>query len=152
MTDYPTKATGGCMCGSVRYRVEGPPLSTIYCHCESCRSHTGAPVVALAGYRRDQVTYTKGKPGIYESSPGVGRAFCRDCGTPLTWEGDGREDGPLVEFLINTLDDPDAFAPECHIHHQERLSWFDTADILPRYRVWHDGDDEPYTHKPGIYS
>lgn len=148
--ELPKQAIGGCLCGAVRYRVDGAPMSTIYCHCESCRKHTGAPVVALAGYRRDQVSYTRGQPKVYKSSPGVGRAFCGDCGTPLTWEGDDAEEGPLVEFLMSTMDDPEAFAPQCHIHHQERLAWFDTSDTLPRYRVWHDGDDEPYMHEQAI--
>lgn len=132
MTTYPEEASGGCMCGAVRYHVEGAPLSSIFCHCMSCRRHTGAPVVALAGYRRDQVTYTKGQPRIFESSPGVGRAFCGDCGTPMTWEGDGGEIGPMVEFLINTFDNPQDFEPECHIHHQERLPWLEIHDALPR--------------------
>jgi len=144
----PESANGGCMCGAVRYHVEGAPLSTLFCHCLSCRRHTGAPVVTLAGYRRDQVTYIEGRPKIFHSSPGVGRAFCGDCGTPLTWEGDGGEHGPLVEIHINTFDEPEAFAPACHIHHGERLSWFETSDRLPRYRVWHDDGDEPYLHAP----
>lgn len=150
MPEQPKEATGGCLCGAVRYRMSGTPLSTIFCHCQSCRRHAGAPVVALAGYGRGQMTYTEGKPSIFASSPGVGRAFCRDCGTPLTWEGDGGEVGPMVEILIGTLDDPEAFAPECHIHHGERLSWFETADTLPRYRVWHDDGEEPYRPDPEI--
>ena len=150
MSTLPEQASGGCLCGAARYRVEGPPLSTIYCHCTSCRKHTGAPVVALAGYKRAQVSYSEGAPKMFESSPGVGRAFCGDCGTPLTWEGDGGEHGPLVEFLISTFDNPDDFAPACHIHHGERIAWFETADKLPRYRVWHDGEDEPYRHSPAL--
>ena len=155
MPTPPQQTTGGCLCGAIRYRAVGPPLSTIYCHCESCRRHTGAPVVALAGYRRDQVTYSKGQPRVIEFDGDIGRAFCGDCGTPLTWEGDGGEHGPLVELHIGTMDEPDAFAPECHIHHGERLQWFETVDRLPRYRVWHDDGDEPYRHEPaslaGIY-
>ncbi|MBT5434558.1 MAG: hypothetical protein HOI34_13175 [Rhodospirillaceae bacterium] len=50
MTTYPEQANGGCMCGAVRYAVDGAPMSSIFCHCMSCRRHTGAPVVALAGY------------------------------------------------------------------------------------------------------
>ena len=148
MKNLPRAATGGCLCGAVRYRADGPPLSTIYCHCESCRRHTGAPVVALAGYRRDQVTYTRGQPSLIEFEDDIARAFCANCGTPLTWEGDGGEHGPLVELHIGTMDDPDACAPECHIHHGERLRWFETVDRLPRYRVWHDDGDEPYSHEP----
>lgn len=132
------------MCGAVRYRAEGPPMTALYCHCRSCRRHTGAPVVALAGYRRAQIAYTAGAPRVFASSPGVGRAFCGDCGTPLTWEGDGGEEGPLVEILIGTMDRPEAFAPGLHIHHGERLPWFETADSLPRYRAWHDDGEAPY--------
>ena len=150
MSELSETATGGCLCGAVRYRLEGAPFSVIFCHCESCRRHTGAPAVALAGYRRNQVQYTKGKPTVFASSPGVGRAFCNECGTPMTWEGDGGEHGPIVEFLIGTMDEPNAFAPQCHIHHQERLSWFETSDRLPRYRIWHDDGDEPYSFAPAI--
>ena len=66
----------------------------------------------------------------------------------MIWEGDGGEDGPLVEILIGTIEEPNGCAPECHIHHQERLSWCEADDALPRYRVWHDDDDEPYSYGP----
>lgn len=148
MTTFPKSATGGCLCGAVRYRATGAPVSTIYCHCQSCRKHTGAPVVALAGYRRDQITYEAGTPKVFHSSPGVGRAFCGDCGTPLTWEGDGGEIGPMIELLIATLDAADAFAPDCHIHHGERIAWFETHDGLPRFKVWHDDGEAPYLTGP----
>jgi hypothetical protein len=51
-------------------------------------------VVTFVGFKKDQVAFTKGERQIYNSSPGVGRAFCRQCGTPLTWEG---ESNPLEE-------------------------------------------------------
>jgi hypothetical protein len=148
MTDLRNNATGGCLCGAVRYQMTGQPLSVIYCHCQSCRKHAGAPVVALAGYRRDQMSYTSGAPKVFASSPGVGRAFCGACGTPLTWEGDGGDIGPMVEILVGTLDTPEDFAPECHIHDQERLPWFETHDSLPRYKIWHDDGAAPYRHGP----
>ena len=78
------------MCGAVRYEAAGEPdvaPDVAHCHCESCRRHTGAPMVTLVSFERDKVRYTKGAPKIHNSSPGVGRAFCGDCGTPLTWEG-----------------------------------------------------------------
>ncbi|MCR9221502.1 MAG: GFA family protein [Alphaproteobacteria bacterium] len=140
------RATGGCLCGAVRYEAHGPPLATLYCHCTSCRKHTGAAAVALVGYRRDRVRYTKGAPAVYASSPGVGRAFCADCGTPLTWEGDGEDEGPLIEFLVGTMDAPERFAPARHIHYGERLAWFDTTDRLPRHAVWED--EPPVAHAP----
>ncbi len=100
------------MCGAVRYEAAGEPISVIHCHCLSCRRHTGAPVVTLVGLKKDRVRFTAGVRGLYQSSPGVGRGFCSQCGTPLTWEGDGGELGPLIEIHIGTLDDPSRFTPE----------------------------------------
>jgi len=37
---------GGCLCGAVRYRMVGAPLSSAICHCASCRRASGAPTVA----------------------------------------------------------------------------------------------------------
>ncbi len=146
MSDKQFTATGGCMCKKVRFEITAEPFAVSYCHCLSCRRHSGAPVVALVGLKKDQVRFTEGERRIYESTPGVGRGFCGDCGMPMSWEGDGGELGPLVELHISTFDDPDQFAPQQHIHHDERLPWFDVADDLPRYHEWDEG--EPYRHGP----
>ena len=76
-------------------------------------------------YDTEQVRYTRGSPKLYESSPGIKRGFCGNCGTPLTWQAEsfrfsGRH---ITEFYIGTVDEPKAVAPE----------WFDTVDNLPRY-------------------
>jgi len=126
--------TGGCLCGANRYEARGAPFWVGHCHCKTCRRQTGAPVVTLVGFRKDQVTFKKGERALYESSPGVGRGFCRDCGTPLTWEAMSTQgNGPIVEVYISTLDDPDAFAPENHSWYSQRIAWFDVADDLPRH-------------------
>ena len=147
MTDNEECVSGGCMCGAVRFEARGEPINANYCHCESCRSHTGAPVVALVGYRLEQVTFSKGERRIFESSPGVGRSFCGNCGSPMTWEGDGG-DGPIVEILVCTLDEPQNVTLLNHFNHAEHLPWFDTADNLPRYRAF--DDEDPYMTEPAV--
>ncbi len=147
MSDGGKTYAGSCMCGAVRYEASGEPFSVIHCHCHSCRKHNGGPVVTLAGFKADQVAFSGTVRKIYQSSPGVGRAFCDNCGTPLTWEGDGGELGPIVELHISTFDDPDVLVPSAHSFHNERIAWFDIADGLPR----HDGstsEGEPTRHGP----
>ena len=135
-----TRMTGGCMCGAVRYETTGEPFLVSHCHCLSCRKHNGAPVVTLAGFTKDKVRFTGEDRGIYESSPGVGRAFCSKCGTPLTWEGDGGEDlGMIVELHLSTFDDPETLVPTGHAFYAERICWFEVADSLPRYEGFVDG-------------
>ena len=129
------ETTGGCLCGNIRFEALGAPLTVAYCHCSDCRKHSGAPVVAWVAYATECVRWLEGERGAYRSSPGVVRAFCRDCGTPLTWEGESRRERgkSITEFHISTLDDPTRHVPKMHWYDGERLSWFDTNDELPRY-------------------
>ena len=127
------RMSGGCMCGAVRYEARGEPFSVAHCHCHSCRKHTGAPVVTLAGYKKEQVSFSGEARRSYESSPGALRAYCGHCGSPLTWEGDGGDLGPIIELHLSTFDEPEALVPTAHAFYPERLPWFDIADDLPRY-------------------
>ncbi len=144
--------TGGCMCGAVRYEATGEPLVVAHCHCSSCRRHTGAPVVTFVAFEAHQVRYPKGKRKIYNSSPGVGRAFCGECGTPLTWEGKSLLFAGkfITEFHISTLDDPLACVPDRHWFDSERIAWFDTTDNLPRYRELDGQGIEPDHNGPTL--
>ena len=151
MAGHPETVTGGCLCGAVRYEAKGEVLGVGYCHCQSCRRHSGAPVVTWVAFRADQVRFPERDRKIYNSSPGVGRGFCDQCGTPLTFEIPvSRTFGgqPIIEFYISTLDDPDAFVPDRHWFHGERISWFEVADDLPRYRGFGMDGEEPYRHGP----
>lgn len=128
-----TGRTGGCLCGAVRYEAAGDPFKTLNCHCESCRRHTGAPMVTLSVFKADQVTFSGDTRRVYESAPGVGRAFCGACGTSMTWETEMDGLGAVVALHISTFDDPDSLAPVAHTFYAERISWFDAADGLPRH-------------------
>lgn len=142
-----SRMSGGCMCGAVRYETIGAPFLVNHCHCHSCRKHNGAAVVTLAGFKAGQVRFSGSERKMYQSSPGVGRAFCGECGTPLTWEGDGGDLGPIVEFHISTFDDPNALVPTAHAFDSERIDWFDVADNLPRYEGFVD-DAPPLRNGP----
>ena len=132
MTRNDGPITGGCLCGAVRYEVQGEPYKVSYCHCRSCRKATGAPVVVMVMFRDFQVRWPGSEPRRHESSPGVRRGFCATCGTPITWEGvwDG---GPIFEVHVSTLDHPERFPPDRHAFVRERIRWFDVADDHPRY-------------------
>ena len=41
--------------------------------------------------------------------------------------------GPNIEVFVSSLDDPAACIPDRQAFFDERLSWFDVADELPRY-------------------
>lgn len=126
-----TERTGGCLCGAVRYRTQGPPAWVAHCHCTSCRRTAGAAFVTYAGFKRPNFEFTKGTPRVFESSPGVLRSFCGACGTPLTYEGARWPDE--VHIFVCTLDQPDSLAPQAHVYTSEAMPWVHLDDNLPRF-------------------
>ena len=61
---------GRCMCGGVQFVATGKQTDVSWCHCESCRRHTGAPVSVFVGFRHEAYKVTKGEITKYNSSPG----------------------------------------------------------------------------------
>ena len=52
MTDAADKFEGGCLCGSVRFIATGKPKAVYWCHCESCRKHSGAPASVFVAFEQ----------------------------------------------------------------------------------------------------
>ncbi|HYC04682.1 MAG TPA: GFA family protein [Azospirillaceae bacterium] len=124
---------GGCLCGAVRYRIEGglKAAGATYCHCSLCRKASGAPVMAWATFPTAALWVTQGTPASYQATPTALRQFCRDCGTQLFFSYTVGE--PELDVSIASLDTPEAVRPSYHIWAAETLPWLDITDELPRY-------------------
>lgn len=130
-------AEGGCICGAIRYRVNGTPTNSMVCHCQSCRRVAGAPVVAWLTFPSAQFELLRGHPSEFRSSDPVRRTFCADCGTPLTYEHQDA-DG-TIDVTTCSLDNPNLFPPTHHSWLSHDLSWIRFGDGLPTYQEWrHD--------------
>lgn len=82
---------------------------------------------------------------MYESSPGVRRGFCRNCGTPLSYEAD--RCGDEIHLYVSTLDAPEIFLPQAHVFYAEHIPWLELNDALPRYAAF-GRDEEPASWGP----
>jgi hypothetical protein len=122
---------GHCLCGAVKFRMNADPLWVSYCHCQSCRRHTGSAAATFAGFAENTVSFTEGMPKQFESSPEVWRSFCGQCGSPISYRA-ARFPGE-VHFYIGAMDRPEQYVPQAHVHYGERVPWFNTKDELPRF-------------------
>lgn len=122
---------GGCFCGSVRYRLTGPPDWSAHCHCRSCQRAVGAAFTTWVGAKSKNFKVTKGHITIC-AWPGVKRGFCSQCGTSLTYVAEDGWPGQ-VGILAPTLDDPDIASPTAHANVEDQLCWVKIGDDLPRY-------------------
>ena len=120
---------GGCLCGAVRYRIEGQPLASGTCQCRTCRKASAAAIVPWLHLDGATFAFVAGKPVEFKSSPAVTRTFCGRCGTPLTYWT--TRYGPAIDVTTGSLDDPDAFPPIAHVWTSQKLGWVELADGLP---------------------
>lgn len=123
---------GGCLCGALRYRSTKPPLRGVICHCSMCRKHSGAPILAFVHFPMDSFSWLKGEPARYQSSRFAQRGFCSSCGSTITMHEEVLED--RMQVTLGSLDDPGAVEVDDHVWTQEKISWFEVDDKLPRFR------------------
>ncbi|MEM9717121.1 MAG: GFA family protein [Pseudomonadota bacterium] len=117
--------TGGCQCGSVRYKIKKLGRSSV-CHCRMCQRAFGNFYAALVVV--EDIEWTKGERALFQSSNLSQRGFCRNCGTPLTLENIHDD---LIEISTGSLDSPELAPPTVQINHRYRCSFTDSIGDLP---------------------
>ena len=102
------RATGGCACGSVRYRVVGELRDVINCHCEPCRRFTGHFMTGTAAAIGDMVIESDDTLAWWQRTPTVRYGFCSACGSSLFWEAHDKPD--TTSITAGSLDPPTGLA------------------------------------------
>jgi hypothetical protein len=123
---------GGCQCGTVRYAARLENDEAYYCHCLMCQKAFGNLFGVFCKTQKRDVTWENGEPAYYRSSKIARRGFCRECGTPLTFEY--LDDGE-THLAVGTLDEPGRLRPVAHYGFENHLEPFFTDDGLPRERT-----------------
>jgi hypothetical protein len=97
-----------------------------------CRRAHGAAFVTWTGVPSVQFQITAGKEHLaaYRSSEHATRSFCNVCGSTLLFES-SRWPGE-VHVVVANLVDPLDRAPEAHVFYDDRVSWVELGDDLPR--------------------
>jgi hypothetical protein len=116
---------GGCLCGAVRYRVSGDPISVAICHCVNCRLNSGSAFSVNAIFPAGTLSY-QGTPAVYDDVGDTGnvvrRLFCGTCGTPIESRSVYSVPGYVV-VKAGTFDDPARFVPESEVYCASALPW-----------------------------
>lgn len=120
---------GSCLCGAVRFEIEGDLKPPDACHCRECRKHSGhyfastdVPRAALTVHGSENVRW-------YASSEKVRRGFCATCGSTLFWDPIHRD---WTGIAMGALDTPTGTRLAMHIFVAEKGDYYDIADGLPQ--------------------
>jgi len=113
------------VCGAVRYEISGALTRVTYCHCSVCRrwhGHVGAyTAVDRSGFRLAE------QRGLrwFESSKGVRRGFCGECGSSMLWDEDGEA---RMVLCAGTLDAPTGLTSKAHIFVASKGDYYELPD------------------------
>ncbi len=131
---------GSCLCGSIRYTIDGELSEFGYCHCRSCRKASGSAHGANAGVERAQLKLNDPSGFIkeFESSPGKFRVFCSNCGSPL--HAYLAATPSVTRIRLGTLDTPLSKSPKAHTFVSDKASWDVIQGELPQFDEWADKD------------
>ena len=129
-----SRATGGCLCGAVRYEVHGQLRDVLLCHCRECRRWSGHVFAATAA-RREALVLVRSASLRWVSSPASAsrarRGFCAACGSSLFWDAPGKD---TISIAAGTLDEPTGLRVAGHVHVADAGDYYELADDgLPRH-------------------
>jgi hypothetical protein len=121
--------TGSCLCGAIRFAVDGELSGPDACHCTQCRKQSGhffastdIPEANLTIQGEDRITW-------FRSSDKVRRGFCSTCGSVLFWDPLERD---WIGIAMGAFEPPTGTRLAMHIFVSEKGDYYDIADGLPQ--------------------
>lgn len=116
---------GGCLCGAVRWQLDGDVGAAAYCHCEDCRRCTGSAFNVSVRAQAADFHIVKGEPKVFtkeaDSGRPVARFFCADCGSPIHTLPPRHPE--MVFIKAGSFDDPTAVKPAMQAWTRSAVSW-----------------------------
>ena len=121
---------GSCLCGAVRFEVEGDLAPPDACHCSICRKASGHFFVST-DVPRDRVTI-EGADNVtwHESSDKARRGFCATCGSPLFFDPPARD---WIAIAMGAFDPPTGTHISKHIFVADKSDYYDIADGITQH-------------------
>ncbi len=123
---------GSCLCGAIKFEIDGKLSAPDACHCAQCRKWTGhflastdTPRSALKIHGADHLRW-------FHSSDKVRRGFCTECGSALFFDPLDRAKHDWIGISMGAFDTPTGTRLALHIFVAEKGDYYEITDGLPQ--------------------
>jgi len=129
---------GECLCGSVKYSVNGEIGDILHCHCSECRKWHGSAFRSRTTVRKKDFNWIEGEEFVsrYEGLPTSIKTFCRLCGSNLI--SYFRDNDKRIGLPLGAIEGDLEKKPLCHIFVDSKANWYQITDDLPQYLEFPD--------------
>jgi hypothetical protein len=125
------KHFGSCLCGSVRFEVDGDFERFYLCHCEHCRKDTGSAHAANLFSSTARLRWVSGESNVTSfnlPSTRHTKSFCSTCGSALP---SVQMNGALLVVPAGSLNSEIPIRPDAHIFVASKAGWDEALEEIP---------------------
>ena len=125
------KYAGSCLCGEVRFEIEGEFECFYLCHCEYCRKDTGSAHAANLFSSTAALKWVSGESKVSQFNLPATRhskCFCGTCGSALPMM---QMSGQLLVVPAGSLNSEVRIRPNAHIFVSSKAAWDDALEKVP---------------------
>lgn len=127
-----TEVRGSCLCGEVRFVVEGPFEAFYICYCSRCRKAAGSAHASNLFVSPERFRWLSGEDRIERfelaSARFFSRCVCATCGSPVPWTS--KRNGK-VTVPAGALDDEPGIRPQQQIYCADQAAWSKDLNAVP---------------------
>jgi hypothetical protein len=125
------KHSGSCLCGAVRFEVDGDFERFYLCHCSHCRKDTGSAHAANLFSATATLRWLRGQDQVTVFNLPNTRhrhCFCSTCGSALP---DQQMSGTLLKVPAGSLDGDVLLRPDAHLFFASKANWDEALEKIP---------------------
>lgn len=123
---------GSCLCGTVKFEVEGEFQSFYLCHCQYCQKDTGSAHAANLFSQSAKLRWISGADAVTSftlPSSRHNKSFCKLCGSAVP---NTQIEGLLV-VPAGCLDSKVSMSPTAHIFMSSKADWDREVEKAPKF-------------------
>jgi hypothetical protein len=125
------KHFGSCLCGEIRFEIEGGFDSFYLCHCQYCRKDTGSAHAANLFSQSATLKWLAGESLVTPynlPSTRHGKSFCSICGSAVPRT---QMSGALLVVPAGCLDTNVSIRPDAHLFGSSKADWDYELEKIP---------------------
>lgn len=129
---------GSCLCGEIKFEIEGDFEGLYLCHCKFCQKDTGSAHASNAFSSKAKVrwlTSTQKIQSFHLDNTRHKKSFCLNCGSALP---SLHRDGTLLVVPVGSLDSKLEIKPTAHIFYSSRASWDNDLESVKKFETYAD--------------
>lgn len=125
--------SGSCLCGQVRFEIQGDFERFFLCHCSHCRKDSGSAHTANLFSSTASLKWLSGENQVHSYNlPATRhtRSFCLGCGSALPYANAA---AGFLAVPAGSLDSELRLRPDAHLFTASRAAWDQGLESIPAF-------------------